>query len=104
MENAKYLPQEIINIILQYDGRITYRHGVYIDKIDKDDIRYTKLKRKSLFKLEYNLLPNFYYASIPLNYKFNIAIDYDEELKTYVFWFVKHIKGSMSSYQDRYIL
>ena len=36
----KYIPKEIINIILEYDGRIKYRKGKYINIINKKDIRY----------------------------------------------------------------
>lgn len=35
-----YLPREIIDIILEYDGRIKYRKGVYTNIISKRDERY----------------------------------------------------------------
>lgn len=40
----KYIPKEIINIILEYDGRIKNRKGKYINIIDKKDKRYNILQ------------------------------------------------------------
>lgn len=37
-------PLDIVKIILQYDGRIKYRNGCYIDTIDPKDNRYHMLK------------------------------------------------------------
>jgi hypothetical protein len=36
----KYIPKELIHIILEYDGRIKYRNGEYVDIIHKNDERY----------------------------------------------------------------
>lgn len=101
---CKRIPKEIINIILEYDGRITYRNGVYIDKINKNDIRYRILESKALYKIEFDLLPDFYYASVPLNYRYNIAIEYDTKLAEYILWFVKHYNSQMLSYRSSYII
>jgi hypothetical protein len=38
------IPREIIHIILEYDGRITYRNGKYMNKISDDDVRYEMLR------------------------------------------------------------
>lgn len=40
-----YLPLELVNMILQYLNVISYRTGKYIDKIQKNDIRYDLLKK-----------------------------------------------------------
>ena len=37
---AIYIPKDVLNIILEYDGRIKYKNGKYIDIIHKRDKRY----------------------------------------------------------------
>jgi len=39
-----YIPKEILHVILQYDGRIHYRNGKYMNSIDKNDDRYNMLR------------------------------------------------------------
>jgi hypothetical protein len=38
------LPLEIVHRILEYDGRIKYRHGKYMNQIAQDDDRYKMLQ------------------------------------------------------------
>jgi len=38
-------PQEIVHHILEYDGRIKYRNGKYMNQIDPDDDRYKMLQQ-----------------------------------------------------------
>jgi hypothetical protein len=37
---SQYIPEELIHIILAYDGRIKYKNGKYVDIIHKNDVRY----------------------------------------------------------------
>ena len=36
-------PLEIVHRILEYDGRIKYRHGKYMNQLAQDDVRYQML-------------------------------------------------------------
>ncbi len=40
-----YVPRELLNIILEFDGRIKYRNGEYINILHKYDLRYDKIKK-----------------------------------------------------------
>ena len=39
-----YIPKELLHIILEYDGRIKYKNGRYVNIIHKHDERYNILK------------------------------------------------------------
>jgi hypothetical protein len=39
--NFPYIPTDLLRAILDYDGRIKYRNGEYVDIIQKNDIRYS---------------------------------------------------------------
>lgn len=40
-----FLPHEIVQRILEYNGSIKYRNGIYINQISHDDYRYVVLKQ-----------------------------------------------------------
>lgn len=39
-----YIPKKLLHIIVEYDGRIKYRNGKYVNIIAKNDERYDILK------------------------------------------------------------
>lgn len=52
---CKRLPLELLNIILEYDGRIKYKKGKYLNIIHKYDSRYNVIeeiisKKKEIIK------------------------------------------------------
>jgi len=77
MPSISYLPFDVLNIILQYDGRIKYSHKThkYINIISKNDYRYNMLESRIHNKVEFIQFINFnnfglkYY--IDINYKDN---------------------------------
>ena len=50
------LPLEIVHRILEYDGRIKYRHGKYMNQIAQDDDRYQMLQTMP------QIVPYLYYT------------------------------------------
>ena len=50
--NIPYIPNELLNIILEYDGRIKYRKGKYVNIIHKHDVRYDMLNHIINKKIE----------------------------------------------------
>jgi len=39
--NCVYIPKDVLHIILEYDGRIKYKNGKYVNVLHKNDDRYT---------------------------------------------------------------
>jgi hypothetical protein len=46
------IPNDLIHIILEYDGRIKYKNGIYVNIVNKNDERYNIIKPLINKKLE----------------------------------------------------
>jgi len=61
LRNMNQFPLEIVHRILEYDGRIKYRHGKYMNQIPKDDDRYKMLQQMpQILPLEHNSYMSIY--------------------------------------------
>ena len=49
---TQHIPNDIVKLLLQFDGRIKYRDGQYVDTIDRNDERYSMLDKVIKKKLE----------------------------------------------------
>jgi hypothetical protein len=77
----KYLPHYLINIILDYDGRIKYKNGKYINIIHKHDFRYNIIeplieKKKEIMKHTCTSSSRFYFE-FSFNNEFPMGLCYD---------------------------
>ena len=71
---ADRLPLELVHRILEYDGRIKYRHGKYMNQICKDDYRYHLLRKIPVFRRDKWYSSNFFVYQMNYN-------NYDNENK-----------------------
>jgi hypothetical protein len=67
------LPKEIINIILEYDGRIRYRNGKYIEQINKEDKIYECIEEK--IQKDIKLVKTIRLRAEISNFDYNWAIE-----------------------------
>lgn len=79
-----FIPFDILNIILQYDGRIKYLHnkGIYVNILCKNDNRYNILKLCINNKID---IMHTFYRNNRLKYYIDIFYKKDEIYSGLVF-------------------
>ena len=72
LKSISNLPFDVLNLILEYDGRIKYIHKerIYVNIITKNDYRYNILETK--IKNQKNLINTFNIRNNGLNYYIDI--------------------------------
>lgn len=70
--SVPYLPFDVLNIILRYDGRIKYSHKkrIYVNIISKNDYRYNILREK--IDKKWDLIKNVNIGNNGLNFYIDI--------------------------------
>jgi hypothetical protein len=78
---APYIPNELLDIILQYDGRIKYKNGSFVNIIHKNDGRYNIIipiiskKIKIIQTIE--LCDSGFYFEFGFNLYKSVGLSYD---------------------------
>ena len=68
-----YLPNELIHIILEYDGRIKYQKGKFINMIHKHDTRYDVVQ--SIINKKMKILKNIEIDGSQFYFEFGFDMD-----------------------------
>ena len=80
-----YIPKELLDVILEYDGRIKYKNGKYVNIIHKNDERYNIIiplisKKNEIMKTIEFRNSRFYFEfgfntlnSVGLSYDYNFS-------------------------------
>jgi len=79
-----YIPTELLNIILDYYGKIQYKNGKYVNIIHKNDYRYYIIQKVVLNKLlimkDIDLADDGFYFEINFDLDKKVGLYYDYNL------------------------
>ena len=95
------LPKEIVNIIIQYDGRIKYRKGKYVNQLNIENKKYDLLNKFFINKTHiFNKIlfvnGDALYMDFPVGkYYFGMIYDYKYHGSGYMVSFYKNIQESL---------
>jgi hypothetical protein len=73
----QYIPKDLINTILEYDGRIKYRKGEYVNTMHKHDIRYNMIE--SIINKKIEIMKEITLANLSSFY-FEFGFDIDNRV------------------------
>jgi hypothetical protein len=75
------IPEDILDIILEYDGRVKYKHGKYVNIIHKNDTRYDVIQKvitkKLLIMKDVELIKDGFYFEVGFDICKSIGLVYD---------------------------
>jgi hypothetical protein len=81
MQISKYIPNELFHIIFNYDGRIKYKNGKFVNGIHQKDERYDIIRPIIIRKIEIMKTIEWshsgFYFDIGLNQFHRIGLVYD---------------------------
>lgn len=71
--NSIYIPKDVLHIILEYDGRIKYKNGEYVNVIHKNDDRYNIIT--PVISKKMSILQNIALQGSKFYFEFGFDID-----------------------------
>ena len=76
-----YIPKDLLDIILEYDGRIKYKNGKYVNIIHKYDLRYFMLApvihKKTIIMKSVHFTGNGFYFEFHFDNPYQMGLCYD---------------------------
>jgi hypothetical protein len=79
--NCLYIPKDVLHIILEYDGRIKYKNGKYVNLIHKNDERYNiitpVISKKMVIMKKIDLCGQDFYFEFGFDIDFRVGLCYD---------------------------